>query len=207
MSVRYRCNQCLSPGCSSFFPQSTDPSKCYCSHSSMSHDPGPPAAEPIHCPSFPPRGGLGSCSEFRSVGNIQIEDYFQLCTCSQCYSEHAQTGSAPPQSSTPVQPPPSLLSVHNQPYRVPSTTLPSTNDNFFSNPPAHSIPLYQSPVISGPSLVTGYTPAHQASQLQVTCGHTAFGVPMSGVSMTTNGSRGCTRGRGCGIVINTQHTL
>jgi hypothetical protein len=95
MSVRYRCNQCLSPGCSSFFPQSTDPSKvcffsiifqakphynqCYCGHSSMSHDPGPPAAEPIRRPSFPPRGGLGSCSEFRSVGNIQVCNAVRAC--------------------------------------------------------------------------------------------------------------------------------
>ncbi|KAG1732586.1 hypothetical protein EDB19DRAFT_1911976 [Suillus lakei] len=91
---------------------------------------------------------------------------------------------APPQSSPLVQPPPSSLSVQNQPYHVPSTTPPSP------------------PVISGPSLVTGYAPACQASQLQVTRGHTTFGVPMSGVSITNN-SWGHTRGRGRGIVIST----
>jgi hypothetical protein len=86
------------------------------------------------------------------------------------------------------------------------TPAPANSDNFFSNMPSHSIPQYQAPAPNTASLVSAYTPAnyHRPPSSQVTRGHMAFGVPMSGISTGATVSRGRARTRGKGIPINTQ---
>lgn len=65
-----------------------------------------------------------------------------------------------------------------------------SSDNFFHGLPRHSIPLYTNPAPTSAPLITAYTPVRVAQ------GHSAFGVPMSGVSMPAYNARSRTRGAG-----------
>ncbi|KAG1765732.1 hypothetical protein EV702DRAFT_1204470 [Suillus placidus] len=145
---------------------------CFCRHALSSHN--------AQLSLFPPRGGIGTCIQYQSQDGLPVTGYFQLCRCGQSYSAHSAPVTVPA-PLTPGAPPTHILST---PRREP---IHQNSDNFFSSLPRHSIPSYTNPTPMTASLVTPYAPARIAQ------GHTAFGVPMAGVSMPTYNARGRTR--------------
>jgi hypothetical protein len=118
---------------------------------------------------------------------LKIVSYFQLCCCNEPYSAHSSTPALA--GSERSDPPPNGSSQPTSQHNGPP-------QGFFHSLPPRTIPSYTStaPVTS---LVTPYTSSStSASARTFTQGHTAFGVPMSGVSMPMYNARGRIRSSG-----------